>query len=70
MPDALPGNGFFGWLGRQVGHVRRAIRTSVGEKKIYENCTVEEAEHPSDPNITLRRTTIDQAIQHDPQDKV
>jgi hypothetical protein len=29
MPDDKPGNGFLGWLGRQVGHVKKAIKTDV-----------------------------------------
>ena len=62
MPDPPPGNGFFGWLGRQVGHVRRAVRANVGEKKIDENRSVEEASLPRDPTVKLRRTTIDEVI--------
>ena len=27
MADNLPGKGVFGWLGRQVGYVRKAVRT-------------------------------------------
>lgn len=27
MEPRLPGNGLLGWLGRQVGHVARAVRT-------------------------------------------
>ena len=26
MPDPLPGKGFLGWLGRQVGYVKRAVK--------------------------------------------
>ena len=62
MPDSPPGNGFFGWLGRQVGHVRRAVRANFGEKKIYESRSVEEAPLPRDPTVKLRRTTIDEVI--------
>ena len=55
---------FFGWLGRQIGHVKKAVKTEVPTppKKVYENKTVEEAPHPEDPNIKLRRTIIDEAI--------
>jgi hypothetical protein len=27
MSDNLPGKGVFGWLGRQVGYVKKAVRT-------------------------------------------
>ena len=29
MADDKPGDGFFGWLGRQIGHVRKAVKTDV-----------------------------------------
>jgi len=64
----LPGKGFLGWLGRQVGYVKRAVRTDVtakpqsAERKVYENLTVEESAHPENPNLKLRRTIIDEAI--------
>jgi len=29
MADQLPGNGFLGWLGRQVGHVKKAVKVDV-----------------------------------------
>ena len=38
----LHGSGFFGWLGRQVGYVKRAVQTDVTRQKIYENRKVEE----------------------------
>ncbi len=67
-----PGKGFFGWLGRQVGHVKTAVKTDVAKKSadkkidekavIYRNDAVEEAPHPQDSKLTLRRTTIDEVI--------
>lgn len=27
MADNLPGDGFLGWLGRQIGYVKQAVRT-------------------------------------------
>ena len=27
MSDKLPGKGWFGWLGRQIGYVSKAVRT-------------------------------------------
>ena len=62
MSDQLPGRGLLGWLGRQIGHVKKAVRTDVEAKKVYHNQTVEEQKHPHDPNVILRRTTVDEAI--------
>ena len=74
MPDSKPGNGLFGWLGRQVGHVKKAVRTDVeaeAEKQsqghpevqvVYRNDTVQEAPHPANPDLKLRRTVIDEVI--------
>lgn len=61
---------FFGWLGRQVGYVKKAVKTEVPTppKKVYQNTTVEESAHPQDPSIKLRRTIIDEAIQVRKQD--
>ncbi len=67
MPNR-PGNGFLGWLGRQVGHVKQAVKTDVSKKPaekksvLYRNDAVEEAPHPQDSKLTLRRTTIDEVI--------
>ena len=66
MPQEPPGKGFLGWLGRQVVYVKKAIDTDV-TPSVYEQRQVEERPHPQDPSITLRRTTIDQAIRK-PQD--
>jgi len=61
---AQPGKGFLGWLGRQVGYVKKAVQTDPGaEKKLFEETRVEEAPHPDNPNIKLRRTVIDEAIE-------
>jgi len=63
LSDAPRGKGIFGWLGRQVGHIEKAIRTDVSPEKVaYRNHKVEEAEHPQQPNVKLRRTTIDEVI--------
>lgn len=50
------------WLGRQVGHVRKAIRTNVTEQVIYRKDAVSEQPLPGQPDITLRRTTIDEVV--------
>ena len=70
--------GFVRWLGRQVGYVKQAVQTDPAAapklpvptaapmpapKKLYENKTIEESAHPELPNIKLRRTIIDEAIQ-------
>jgi hypothetical protein len=54
--------GFLGWLGRQVGFVKKAIRTDVGKRTIHREQRVEEAKVPEQPNVTLRRTVIDEVI--------
>lgn len=68
-PDNLPGSGFFGWLGRQIGHVTKAVKTNVAgpeqpaAKVLYRDCTVEEKPLPTDPNVKLRRTVIDEVVE-------
>ena len=74
MPDNKPGEGLFGWLGRQVGHVKKAVKTDVEaeiEKQaegnpenqvVYRKDTVHEAPHPENPDLKLRRTVIDEVI--------
>jgi hypothetical protein len=32
MADGKPGDGLWGWLGRQVGHVKKAVKTDVTKK--------------------------------------
>ena len=86
MSDRLPGKGLFGWLGRQIGYVSKAVRTdsiaaaathpvppnvrdetkpptgeSAGEV-LYRQGQVQEAEHPTQPGVKLRRTIIDEVI--------
>jgi hypothetical protein len=62
---------FLGWLGRQVGFVSKAIKTDVTKapepakepEVVYRTDKVEEAPHPADPNLVLRRTTRDEVIE-------
>ena len=63
-PGNLPGKGLFGWFGRQVGHVARAVRTDVtdGPRTVVRTTQVLEQQHPTVPNVTLRRTTVDEVI--------
>ncbi len=64
----LPGKGLLGWLGRQVAHVKNALKTDIAPTKtIYRNQKIEEKPLPNDPNIKLRRTTIDEVVVQQPQ---
>lgn len=90
MASTPPGKGLFGWLGRQVGHVKKAVQaepkaltkppqkpaasgpatgpepkpTAVQSdpKVLYREGRVEEADHPTQPGVKLRRTVIDEVI--------
>jgi hypothetical protein len=67
--NAPHGHGFWRWLGRQVGYVKKAVETDpVGPKTIYRDNRVQEQQIPSQPGVTLRRTVIDEVIV-DPQKK-
>ncbi len=61
-PERPPGKGILGWLGRQVGYVRKAVKTDVTRETVYRDQRVDEAPLPQDPNVKLRRTTIDEVI--------
>lgn len=98
MPDNLPGgNSFFAWLGRQVGYVKKAVKTDPAAADrpktpsaapppprpvpapesdpraqnepavIYRDGKVEEAPHPTEPGMKLRRTIIDEVIVERPE---
>jgi hypothetical protein len=94
MSDKLPGKGLLGWLGRQVGYVRHAVKATPSANVpanrpppkssaaqsganqpsqpespkppadgiLYRHDQVQEAEHPSQPGVKLRRTIIDEVI--------
>jgi hypothetical protein len=67
MSDALPGKGVFGWLGRQVGHLKKAITADPNPSQVaYRAEKVEEADHPEKPGVKLRRTVIDEVIVEKP----
>ncbi len=55
---------FFGWLGRQVGHVKKAATTdpTPQPKVVYRKDQIEEKEMPNQPGVKLRRTTIDEVL--------
>jgi hypothetical protein len=57
--------GFMGWLGRQVAYVKHALETDVtkpAQQVVYRKLDTQEHPHPEHPNVTLRRTTIDEVI--------
>jgi hypothetical protein len=62
---------FMGWLGRQVGYVKRAVKMPVPAvpKTVYRKETVQEAKVDGKPDHLLRRTTVDEVIV-DPQKRM
>jgi hypothetical protein len=54
-------NSFLGWLGRQIGHVKGAVKADVPQV-VYKKTTVQEASLPDRPNETIRRTVIDEVV--------
>jgi hypothetical protein len=65
VSNAHPGNGFFGWLGRQIGHVKKAVQTDVEKpapKVVYRENRTEEQQLPDRPGVKFRRTVIDEVI--------
>jgi hypothetical protein len=64
MPEQPPGDGFLGWLGRQIGYVKKAVKTDVTPKEqvVHREAHVEEAKLPERPDVTFRRTVIDEVI--------
>ena len=62
MAKELPGAGLFGWLGRQFGHVKKAVVRDVTKEIVHRQQRVQEAALPDQPNVTLRRTVIDEVI--------
>ena len=73
-PKKLPGEGFLGWLGRQVGYVSKAVKHPVPGPEaapepappegqtIYRERKVLEQPMPGRPEVVLRRTVIDEAV--------
>ena len=55
---------FFGWLGRQIGHVKKAVKTEVPQV-VYKKTTVHEAKLPERPNEIIRRTVVDEIVRRD-----
>ena len=56
-------NSFFGWLGRQIGHVKGAIGKDVTKPTVvYRKETVKESPVPDRPDEIMRRTVIDEVV--------
>ena len=57
---------FLGWLGRQIGHVKGAIKKDVVPPKVlYRRTTVQEAPLADRPDEKLRRTVTDEVVRDD-----
>jgi hypothetical protein len=54
-------NSFLGWLGRQLGHVKRAVQSDVPQI-VYKKTTVHEATLPDRPDEKIRRTIVDEVV--------
>ena len=54
-------NSFLGWLGRQIGHVKRAVKQDV-PTVVYKKTAVHEATLPDRPDEKIRRTVVDEVI--------
>ncbi len=54
--------GFGWWLGRQIGHIRKAINTPVPAKQVYRRTQVQQQTLAESPNVTLRRVVTDEMI--------
>jgi hypothetical protein len=65
----MKSKGIGGWLGRQIGHVKKAVQTPVPAKKIYRRSTVVEKPVPGKPNVTLRRKVTDELIVREDEGK-
>ncbi|MEM7806917.1 MAG: hypothetical protein AAF561_02260 [Planctomycetota bacterium] len=59
------GKGFFGWLGRQIGHVGKAIKTDV--EVVAKKTQVDESVDADHPGLVFRRTTTDE-VRHAPRE--
>jgi hypothetical protein len=62
MADKLPGAGLWGWLGRQLGYVSKAVKADVTQEVVHREERVQEATLPDRPEVKLRRTVIDEVI--------
>ncbi len=60
MSEQLPGKGLFGWLGRQVGHVKRAVKTDPAKAKPAEPVSPT-SESPPAPKVLYRDGKVEEA---------
>ena len=67
MSVERPGKGLMGWLGRQVGHVRAAVRHDPAVVAKRER--VEEKADPAHPGLTFRRTVVDEVRRQNQNDR-
>lgn len=58
-------SGLARWLGRQIGFVRQAMALDVTQRKIYRQERVQERPMPGQPEVILRRRTIDEVVVKD-----
>jgi hypothetical protein len=61
---AKTSNSFLGWLGRQIGSVKGAVKKDVTPKQqvVFQKTTVQETTLPDRPDEKLRRTVIDEVV--------
>ncbi|HZN63987.1 MAG TPA: hypothetical protein VFB66_01715 [Tepidisphaeraceae bacterium] len=65
MSDNLPGKGVFGWLGRQVGYVKKAVRTKPAAlPKPEPRPTTSEEPPPSSPAEKLYENRKVEEVPH------
>ena len=57
-PGEKPGKGLFGWLGRQVGYVSKAVRHDP--MLVHRDERSEEKVDPQHPGLVFRRTVTDE----------
>jgi len=57
--------GFMNWLGRQVGYVKKAVKTDVGPKVVYRKTEIIESQVADRPDEKLRRTVIDEVVRQE-----
>ena len=62
MAEQLPGGGWWGWLGRQIGYVTGAVKKDVTKEVVHRQENVQESPLPGRPDVKLRRTVIDEVI--------
>lgn len=62
MANQPQNDSFLGWLGRQIGYVTKAVKTDVTKQIVHRQQEVQEVKLPDQPNVTLRRTVIDEVI--------